>query len=241
MCRDSRWQRSWPVLWCLPSRRRAWGAGGEGGPWKGMERCYYYYRQRVSACCCGRVYCSGDWVRTEKLEDGSSQVHTHARPVAVQACSLHANSCSLADSPCPSALPRDPRDARPPMTHESRPHSKEDIKTSLRPHAPARERMARAPRLRQKCLVRNGRSQPDDRRVDVGAGGREANAVLLLLLVPQRPGVASRGEQSATTGAIRPPAPTRQSCRVLVAHRPTLCGRRGGGCVHPLSWSHCLK
>lgn len=142
---------------------------------------------------------------------------------------------------CGFALPlrppetRDPRDHtrdrdRPPITYESRPHSKEDIKTSLRPRAPARERMARAPRLRQKCLVRNGRSQPDDRRVDVhvGAGGREADAVLLLLLVPQRPGVASRGEQGATTGAIRPPAPTHQSCRVLVAHRPTLCGRRGG-------------
>ena len=158
-------------------------------------------------------------------------IRTQGRwPCRLAACTRTHAVLRIRPAPPPSRVPR-PRDReRPPMTYESRPHSKEDIKTSLRPRAPARERMARAPRLRQKCLVRNGRSQPDDRRVDVhvGAGGREADAVLLLLLVPQRPGVASRGEQGATTGAIRPPAPTHQSCRVLVAHRPTLCGRRGG-------------
>ena len=206
MCRDTRWRRSWPVLWCLPSRRRAWGAGGEGGPWKGMERCYYYYRQSV--CCCGRVYCPGGWcVR----KNGFGLLPSpYARKTGGRAGLQLARELMQS---CGFAMPL-----------------RQDIKTSLRPRVPARERMARAPRLRQKCLVRNGRSQPDDRRVDVhvGAGGREADAVLLLLLVPQRPGVASRGEQGATTGAIRPPAPTHQSCRVLVAHRPTLCGPRGG-------------
>ena len=111
MCRDSRWRRSWPVLWCLPSRRRAWGAGGEGGTWKGMERCYYYYRQ--SECLLLRLRESvlpRRLVRTEKV-GGWLLPSPYARKAGGRAGLQLARellpvlqSCGFA--PCPSALPR---------------------------------------------------------------------------------------------------------------------------------------
>ena len=182
-----------------------------------------------------------------KMDLGSSQVHTHARPVAVQACSLHANSCSLADSPCPSALPRPERrqtretsnDIRVTTTQQG---GYQNITATSRPGPRAHGPRASPPpeMSRSKRPLAAGRSPGRRSRWCRWTRGRRgtfasSRAATTRCRQPRR---AGRHDRSHSTACAYAPVV------------PRACGAPpdvvwpeggGGGCVHPLSWSHCLK